>query len=257
MRLGVIGYGNMGESFAKALRERAEVVVYDVSEEKRQKAWAEGFGVVESTEFLLEHSQWLLVAVKPLDVVEVLKSLRGKVGERLLISLVAGLSLSKMKELSDASKLIRLMPNINALVGKATIACAFGSGVEEKEKESFLKLFSVCGSLYELKEEAFDAFTALAGSGPAFVFRFIHALALAGVKEGFPYEVAKSLALDVVSGSCELLKEKGGHPEEWVVKVASPGGTTIEGIKVLEEKGFAGIVIECIQKTSEKARKLL
>ncbi|MEN3028389.1 MAG: pyrroline-5-carboxylate reductase [Aquificaceae bacterium] len=257
MRLGIIGYGNMGESFAKALRRGAEVILYDLSEEKRQRAVAEGFGVAKSMEFLLEHSQWLLLAVKPGDAVEVLKSLRGKLEDRLLISLVAGLSLSRMEELSNTSRLIRLMPNINALVGKATIACAFGNGVENKEKESFLELFSACGNLYELKEDMFDAFTALAGSGPAFVFRFIQALALAGVREGFPYELAKSLALDVVSGSCELLKEKGGNPEEWVVRVASPGGTTIEGIKVLEKEGFAGIVMECIQRTSEKAKKLL
>ncbi len=257
MRVGVIGYGNMGESFSKAIKEHAEIVVYDVSEEKRQKALLEGLGVASSLEFLLESSDWLLLAVKPKDVEGVLREIRENIGNRLLISVVAGISLSKIEEFIGSSRIIRLMPNINALVGKATIACAFGRGVKEEEKESFKKVFSKAGSLYEIEESLFDAFTALAGSGPAFAFKFVHALALAGVREGFSYQLAKSIAIDMLLGSCELLKVMGGHPEDWVSKVASPGGTTIEGIKVLEERGFTGIIMECIQKTSEKAKRLL
>ncbi|MCS7171766.1 MAG: pyrroline-5-carboxylate reductase [Aquificaceae bacterium] len=256
MKIGIIGYGNMGESFAKALQKHGEVLVYDVKEERRQKAMSDGFGVARGLQFLAEESQWLLLAVKPKDAPEVLKSLKGRLEEKILVSIVAGLSLAKMEEFCKSSRLIRLMPNINALVGRSATACAFGK-LKEEEKRTFFELFSNCGSLYELEEDMFDAFTALAGSGPAFVFKFVHALALAGVREGFPYEMAKSLAIDVVFGSCELLRQKGGSPEDWVVKVASPGGTTIEGIKVLEEEGFTGMVMECVQRTSEKAKKLL
>ncbi len=256
MVLGIIGYGNMGESFAKALKGHVEVMVYDISQEKRSKALSEGFAVALELDFLLKNSHWLLLAVKPKDVEGVLRGLRDKLKESLLLSLVAGLSLSKLEELSGTKKLIRLMPNINALVGKAVIAFACDQDISKEEKEKFLELFSHCGSLYELEESLFDAFTALAGSGPAFVFSFVHALALAGVMEGFPYERAKSIAIDTVLGSCELLRELGGNPEEWLTRVASPGGTTIEGIKVLEERGFKGIIMECIRKTSEKAKRL-
>ncbi len=256
MRLGIIGYGNMGSSFAKALKDKAHVLVYDISEEKRRKALEEGFGVAKEIEFLLEGSDWLFLAVKPKEVPKVLSFIREGLKDKILISTVAGLSLKRLEELSNTKRLIRIMPNINALVGRAVIAYAFGEGVSEEEKKTFLSLFSSCGSLFELDEPMFDSFTALAGSGPAFVFKFIHALALAGVKEGFPYETAKAIAIHTVLGSCELLKELGGHPEEWIVKVASPGGTTIEGIKVLEEKGFAGIIMECIRQTSEKAKRL-
>ncbi|MFN7064579.1 MAG: pyrroline-5-carboxylate reductase [Aquificaceae bacterium] len=255
MNIGIVGYGNMGESFAKALGSYAEILVYDTSQEKREKAMRDGFGVARDMGFLLQSSEWLLLAVKPKDAESVLRGLKGRLEGRLLISVVAGLSLSKMEEVCGTTRLIRLMPNINALVGKATIACAFGRGVEEREE--FMELFSKCGSLYELEEGFFDTFTALAGSGPAFVFKFVNALALAGVREGLSYELAKSIAIDVLLGSCVLLKERAGHPEEWIARVASPGGTTIEGIKVLEEKGFTGIVMECIQKTSEKAKRLL
>ncbi|MFN3598738.1 MAG: pyrroline-5-carboxylate reductase [Aquificaceae bacterium] len=257
MKLGIIGYGNMGESFAKALKKHAQIVIYDVSQDKKEKALQEGFGVAKDIVFLLESSQWLLLAVKPKDVAEVLTKLKDNLEDRILISLVAGLSLSRIEEMCGSSRVIRLMPNINALVGKATIALAFGKGVKEEERKTFKELFSNCGSLYELEEPLFDVFTALAGSGPAFAFKFIHALALGGVREGLSYELAKSIAIDMLLGSCYLLKEKGGNPEEWVVKVASPGGTTIEGIKVLEERGFSGIIMECISKTSEKSKKLL
>lgn len=256
MKVGIIGYGNMGSSFARALSKSAEIVVYDISEEKRERALRDGFGVAKSLEFLLNASDWLLLSVKPKDAPGLLSELMGMIGERLLISVVAGLSLSKMEELLGSSKIVRTMPNINALVGKATIAFARGGGVSEEEKGRFVEVFSNCGSLYEIDEGLMDAFTALAGSGPAFVFKFVHAMALAGVMEGFPYERSKQIVLDTVLGSCELLKELGGNPEEWVVKVTSPAGTTIEGIKVLEERGFVGILMECIRRTSEKSRKL-
>ncbi len=257
MRLGIVGYGNMGSAFAKALKLLCEVVVYDVREEKRQKALAEGFGVAKDLDFLLEASDWILLAVKPKDAPAVLESLRGKLSSKVLVSMVAGLSLAKITELAGSSKVIRIMPNINALVGSATIAYSFALGIGEVEKEEFLKVFSCCGSLYEVGEEMMDAFTALAGSGPAFVFKFLHGLALAGVKEGFSYETALSIVVDTVMGSCKLLKEMGKNPEEWVTRVASPGGTTIEGIKLLEEKGFVGILMECVERTSQKAKKLL
>ncbi|MCS7263063.1 MAG: pyrroline-5-carboxylate reductase [Aquificaceae bacterium] len=257
MVIGVVGYGNMGESFARSLKGRAELLVYDTNPGRCESALKEGFGVAKDLEFLLQSSRWLLLAVKPKDAPEVLQRLRGKLKDRLLVSVVAGLSLSKMEELTGSSSLVRLMPNINALVGRATIACAFARGVQEREREEFVELFSSCGSLYTIGEELFDAFTALAGSGPAFVFKFVHALALAGLREGFSYETAKSIAVDVVLGSCELLKQKGGNPEDWLIRVASPAGTTVEGVKVLEERGFVGTLMECVRKTSERAKTLL
>ncbi|MDQ7081615.1 MAG: pyrroline-5-carboxylate reductase dimerization domain-containing protein [Aquificota bacterium] len=119
-----------------------------------------------------------------------------------------------------------------------------------------MDLFSACGNLYILPENLFDAFTALAGSGPAFVMVFIDALAMAGVREGLSYDRSLSIVLDTVLGTADLLKSLGGSPSEWVTRVTSPGGTTVEGIKVLEERGFRGTVMECVARTSEKARRL-
>lgn len=257
MNVGIIGYGNMGSNFAKGLKERVnKIVVFDVSEEKLKKALEDGFGTAKDLYFLVKESQWILLAVKPKDAKGVLEDLKEVFEDRLLISIVAGLSISVMENYLGKKKIIRAMPNLNVAVQKGVIAYACNSEVSQKEKEDVVKVFSSCGSLYEIDEELMDAFTAIAGSGPAFVFKFISALIMAGIREGFSYEISRGMAIDTVLGSCELLKRWGGHPEEWITKVTSPGGTTVEGIKVLENRSFSGIVLECIEKTREKAKKL-
>lgn len=257
MNVGIIGYGNMGSNFAKGLKERVnKIVVFDVSEEKLKKALEDGFGTAKDLYFLVKESQWILLAVKPKDAKSVLEDLKEVFEDRLLISIVAGLSISVMENYLGKKKIIRVMPNLNVAIQKGVIAYACNSEVSQKEKEDVVKVFSSCGSLYEIDEELMDAFTAIAGSGPAFVFKFISALIMAGIREGFSYEISRGMAIDTVLGSCELLKRWGGHPEEWITKVTSPGGTTVEGIKVLENRSFSGIVLECIEKTREKAKKL-
>ncbi|WP_457599860.1 pyrroline-5-carboxylate reductase [Hydrogenivirga sp.] len=260
MRVGIIGYGNMGSAFAKALSRsagRENILVYEVSESRREEALKDGFAVAKDLYFLLQNSELILVAVKPKDVAGVLEEIKEEAGEKLFVSIAAGLEISFYERiLGDGAKIVRLMPNVNVLVGRGTIALAHNGNLTEEEFGELLRLLSACGSVYEVPERLFDSFTALAGSGPAFVFSFIDALALAGVKEGFGYEEALGIVLDTLSGSAQLLKELGGNPNEWSVKVSSPGGTTIEGLAYLERKGFKGTVMRCIEKTTEKARKL-
>ncbi len=256
MHVGIIGYGNMGSSFAKGFMEKVQVVVYDIDKDKMQKALKDGFGVAQKLEFLLKDAHLVLLAVKPKDAKGVLESLRGKLKDRVLVSIVAGLSLKEIESILGEGKIIRAMPNLNVAVQRGTIAYTCNSEVSHEDEEEFIRVFSCCGSLYRIGEDLIDAFTALAGSGPAFVFKFLSALILAGIREGFSYEMSKSIVLDTVIGSCEVLKKLGGHPEEWITKVASPGGTTIEGIKVLEEGGFSGILMECVHRAWEKTKKL-
>lgn len=256
MRVGIVGYGNMGSAFASALKEKTQVVVYDVDPAKIDRARQDHVATTESLEFLVWNSDAVLVAVKPKDVPSLLEDLKGLLEERLLVSIVAGLSIEKIQQTLGEKKVIRVMPNVNVLVRRGVMAFWASPQVSSEEKKAFVELFSSCGKLYEIKEDMMDSFTALAGSGPAFVFKFLHAMALSGVMEGFPYSTALSIVLDTVVGSCELLKEMGGVPEEWVLRVASPGGTTVEGIKVLEERGFVGTVMECVRQTSQKAKRL-
>ena len=260
MRIGIVGYGNMGSAFAKALSksvERENITVFEISSDRREKALEEGFAVARDLYFLVEGSDLILLAVKPKDLKGVLEEIKGAIGGRILVSIAAGVDIGSVEDVvGKDKKVVRMMPNINVLVGRGTIAVAWNEVISEEELSKVLNIFSACGSLYEVPEDLFDSFTALAGSSPAFIFSFVDALAMAGVKEGFSYEVALRIVLDTISGSAQLLKELGGNPNEWITKVTSPGGTTVEGIAYLERKGFKGIVMRCVERTSEKAKKL-
>jgi len=260
MRIGIVGYGNMGSAFAKALSRsvgKENIAVFEISTDKREKALEEGFGVASDVRFLAQESDLVLLAVKPKDVKGVLEEIKEYLNGKILVSIAAGVDIETITGVvGEDKKIIRMMPNINVLVRKGTIAVARNGRMPEEEFLSVLDLFSTCGSLYEIPEELFDSFTALAGSSPAFIFSFVDALAMAGVREGFGYEEALKIVLDTLLGSASLLKELGGNPNEWTTRVTSPGGTTVEGIAYLERKGFKGIVMRCVEKTSEKAKRL-
>ncbi len=256
MKVGIVGFGNMGSAFAKGLRNHAEVLVFDKDERKRERALQLGFGVAKGLGFLLG-CDFLMIAVKPGDVKDVLESLKGKLKDEVLVSIVAGLNVESIKGMiGQEVRVIRSMPNIGVMVQEGAIAFCTDGIVDEKTKAKFVEVFSSCGKLYEMEERFIDPFTALASSGPAFVFKFVSALSMSGVMEGFSYETSFDIVLRTIKGSVELLLREGGHPEEWISKVASPGGTTIEGIKVLEERGFVGALMECVRKTAEKTKKL-
>jgi pyrroline-5-carboxylate reductase len=257
MRLGIIGYGNMGRAFARALKDVCELIVYDISPARREEAKEAGIPVAGDLYFLLRESETLMLAVKPKDLPGVLADVREELGEKMLISIAAGVEIAHLREMAGGHhRIVRMMPNLGVEIGKGTIAVCYAEGVGEEEKKEILKVFSSCGKLYEIPESLFDSFTALAGSGPAFVFSFIEALALAGVREGFSYEQSLDIVLNVVGSSAELVRASGEHPDRLIKRVASPGGTTIEGLAYLERKGFRGTVIRCVEKTSEKAKKL-
>jgi pyrroline-5-carboxylate reductase len=256
MRIGIIGFGNMGSAFGEGLKKSAEVVAFDTDASKKEKALEMGIGWAKDLEFLVANSDLLLLAVKPKDAGKVLENLRGKMEGKILVSIVAGLSLKKIEELLGREKVIRCMPNLAVAVGKGAIAYVCNELVEERDEENFKESFSKCGSLHKVEEGLMDAFTALAGSGPAFVMKFISALCLAGVREGFSYQQAMDIVLDTIEGTVLMLRTFGGHPEEWIGKVASPSGTTIEGIKVLEERAFSGILMECIRETTNRCKQL-
>ncbi|WP_448583754.1 pyrroline-5-carboxylate reductase [Thermocrinis sp.] len=256
MRIGIVGFGNMGSALGEGLSKVWEVIAFDVDSSKSEKALKLGIGWASSLNFLVENVHFILLAVKPKDARMVLENLKGKLKDKVLVSIVAGLSLKKIGEILGEEKVIRCMPNLAVMVGKGTMAYVCNELVSQQEEAQFCEGFSQCGTLYKIEEMLMDAFTSLAGSGPAFVMKFISALCLSGVREGFSYEQAKDIVLDTIEGTLYILKTFGGHPEEWISKVASPSGTTIEGLKVLEDKGFSGILMECIRRSTQRSKEL-
>ena len=259
MKVGIFGYGNMGSSLALCIGRtigRENTIVYDIDESKRNKAVEDGFGSAIDPYFLCDVSDIILIAVKPKDVESLLSDISEKIREKLIVSIVAGFSIERIVSLTGGEKIIRVMPNVNVSVGKGTIAYTCGGGVSKEDEENFLKVFSGCGDIFRIKEDLMNSFTALCGSGPAFVSQFVRALTLAGIREGFDRQTSLKLVLSLVEGTVALMKEKDVDPDDIVYMVSSPAGTTIEGVRYMEEKGFGGIVINTVREARKRAENI-
>lgn len=262
--IGLIGCGNMGASLLKGfllqLKLTAEnIFICDSSLQKTAELRKEFAGLKESASAeIAEHCDIIILAVKPKDILPLLKQLRPTLKSRktqpLLISLAASLRLTAIKDaLYDSARVIRAMPNLPCLVGQGMSALL----AENQEDLSIAEfLFSGMGKTVKLQsEQQMDAATALGASGPAFIFLIVEALADGGVKLGLSREQAQLMAEQMAFGSLSLLRESGRHPAELKDMVASPAGTTIEGLHVLEREGVRGALISAIEAAGLKAGK--
>lgn len=262
-RIGILGGGNMGSALIKGLlasqTARADqlVVLEKDPDLAQQLSISLALEVVDSPD-ALGQVDLLIIAVKPQDLVKALKPASGSLNkEGLVISLAAGVKISTVAEcLSADAPIIRAMPNTPALVLKGATAIAPGPNVKEEHLAIAREVFSAVGEVVEVKEALMNAVTGLSGSGPAYVFQFVEGLADAGVAQGLDRPTAFALAVQTVLGSAELLKSSGEHPGVLTDQVASPGGTTIAGLHVLEIKGFKGILMEAIAAATQRGREL-
>ena len=203
----------------------------------------------------------LVLAVKPQFFPEVIAEIRDAVSENtLVISIAAGLTLERIAGLFDrdvtAMRLIRCMPNTPALVNAGCTAVVPGPGATAADETLCLQLMGSFGRAIVIPERLMDAASAAAGSSPAFVFMFIEALADGAVAAGMPRAQAYEFAAAAVAGSAQLVLETGRHPGDLKDMVCSPGGTTIEGVKALEEGAFRASVMNAIVACVEKAKAL-
>jgi pyrroline-5-carboxylate reductase len=173
---------------------------------------------------------------------------------QILISVLAGIKIEKIKELAEKPLIVRIMPNTPALIGEGVIGVSFEKNTEKKDY--ILSLLKTLGEVYEVKEELLDVITGLSGSGPAYVFNFIDALAQGGVKMGLSYDMALKIATQTVLGSARLLKESGQHPVVLRDMVTSPAGTTIYGLHELEKKNFKDAVMSAVESATKRSKEL-
>lgn len=148
------------------------------------------------------------------------------------------------------------MPNLAASAGASVVGVCFSKNAPEELKKAATDLASALGHPLLLAEKQMSAITGLSGSGIAYVFEFVHALAIGGVRNGIPYSESLEAALAVLEGAVAVLRESGVHPQEMVSRVCSPAGTTVEGIVALEEGGFTAAVIEAVTRAAERAAEL-
>ena len=262
-RIGLLGGGNMGSALVKGLinsgtAQAGQIVVAEKAAAQRQRLAGElGVRVVEAPGEL-GALDLLIVAVKPLDVAGALKVCKGCLGPAsLVVSVAAGVRLAALVEvLGSAQPLVRAMPNTPALVGRGVTALCPGPHTPEAGLELARQVFSAVGQVVVVAEKHMDAVTGLSASGPAYVFLFIEALADAGVLQGLDRASALTLAAGTVAGAAELLLQDGRHPAVLKDMVTSPGGTTITGLQVLENRGVRGALLDAVAAATRRSKEL-
>ena len=260
--LGFIGAGNMATAiFRGALQQNllqpSQILLYDTNPDVLANR-KETFGVEScaSLEELFEKCQLLLLAVKPNVAPKVLSSL--PVGEKGLISIVAGLTYEKMRAYTSHTKLrfLRVMPNTPLMVGEGATVFAQPHSLREEEIQFAQRLFETLGCLKTVDERLMSAVTGISGSGPAYGYLFIEALMAAGIRHGLTSDAALELAAQTLLGSAKMVLENQVHPAILRDQVCSPGGTTIEAVAALEESGFRNAIFQAVAACVKRSEEL-
>ena len=264
MKIGVIGTGKIGEALIKGviasdLCRGDQIFASDVDAERLDTLHSE-LGINTSLENAqtATSAEVIILAVKPQIISSVIKSIKSQIAEgRLVISVAAGVKTRAIEDdLPDSAHLVRVMPNIACTVGQAISAIAAGTHATDADIETARTIFGSVGRVVTVPESMMDAVTGLSGSGPAFVFQMIEALADGGVHEGLPREIALKLAAQTVLGAAAMVLETGEHPGVLKDMVTSPAGTTIQGIRALEENGARAAMMAAVIAATRRSREL-
>lgn len=263
-KFGFLGVGNMGGALARAAVKTLpgdEIAVSSRTMEKAQ-AMAQELGCTALEDGALAlRSDFVFLGVKPQVMPGVLRELAPILASRrepvCLVSMAAGLTLERLGEILGAEyPMIRIMPNTPAGVGAGMILYTVNRLVTEEMRTEFLRGMAGAGKFDELPESLMDAGSGLSGCGPAYVCQFVEALADGGVVCGLPRAKAQMYAAQVVLGTAQMILESGSHPGELKDAVCSPGGSTIRGVRVLEERALRGAVMDAVIAAYERSQEL-
>ena len=264
-KFGILGSGQMGEVILSGLRDLGipgqNIICTDIREE-RLKELEDKYQVKTS----LANSDGIngvdvvILAVKPQMMDDVLVA-NSKLftGDQTVITVAAGLKIDYYQaKIKENPAIVRVMPNTPSLVKVGASAVTIEANGHDKgqKKELVETIFNRIGNVYFIKEDLMDAVTGLSGSGPAYIFLMIQALSDGGVREGLPREMATDLAIQTILGSAKLAAESDLHPAQLKEAVASPGGTTIAALRLLEKEGVRGSLMDAVHESSQRSREL-
>ena len=258
MKYGFLGCGNMGGALAKALTKKTKDVII-ADQYTDVAALAAQMGCTYGSNEQAAAAKRVFLAVKPNVAAAVLESLKPvlTVHKPVLISMCAGVAISQLEGWAGVKlPIIRIMPNTPAAVGKGMILYCTNDFVDQATEEDFLNDMSEAGRFDRLDEKLIDAGSALSGCGPAFMYMFLEALADGAVACGLPRAKAYTYAAATMAGAAEMVMATGSHPGALKDAVCSPGGSTIAGVKALEENGFRGAIMDCVSAAYEKTLAL-
>lgn len=261
--IGFIGAGMMAEAIISGMIRQGwkpqEIWGSDHSEARRSyMEQKHGIKTTKDNRELVKHCETVVLSVKPQYFKQVVPDLQGLITENSrILSIMAGITTQRIEDaLGVKAHIVRIMPNTPALVGSGMAALCAGTYAETADLELARRIFESVGSAIQVEEHLIDAVSGVSGSGPAYVYVMIQALADGGVRMGLDRKTALQLAAETVKGSAQMVLESGEHPEALKDKVCSPGGTTIEAMYRLEKAGFRAALMEAVQVAAEKAAKL-
>jgi len=267
MNIALFGIGNMGRALASGLVKgfagEGRIAVWDASREARER-------LIDGTE-VMHPINWpaytyapdvVIIAVKPADVAGlidevVFPKLREDGMDFLTVSIAAGIPMPfYLGALGGNARVSRVMPNTPAMIGDGMSAYSLSDGCSEEDGRLVERIFGACGKVVRVPESWMDAVTGLSGSGPAFVYSFIEALAEGGVAAGLPYPTALDAAVQTVIGAARMVQASAEHPSALRARVMSPGGTTVRGLHALERGAFKGAVMSAVTEAAARSAEI-
>ena len=260
MKISCIGTGAMGGAIMRAICKKYDVKNIKVTDKNVElgKAFANETGATfVSTNKEVLDADYIFLAVKPQFLSDVFAEIAGCIPTNaVVISMAAGVKLEKLENWAPKARFVRMMPNVCAQIGQAMTAITFKENIKAEEAATVKEILSSAGKVEQVPEKLMDCVTAVSGSGPAFVFMFIEALADAAVRCGMPRSQAYTYAAQTVYGSAGMVLENGQHPAVLKDMVCSPAGTTIEGVAALEKNNFRNAVIEAVTAACDRSISL-
>ncbi len=257
MRVAVLGAGKIGSAIIKAVTESglAEVMATGRREVTLENARRLGAVATRDNRAAVEWGEVIILSVKPHHFPKVLAEVGPEAwAGKVVASVMAGVSLRTLRHYLRGAEVFRAMPNINALVKKSSTAVAGEKGSEAAAVVE--KIFSALGRVYWVPEDLIDAWTGLAGSGPAYIAEIVDGLILGALAVGMPRDLALETILDVLEGTAELLRRYRMHPAQMRDEVTTPAGTTIAGLSILEAEGVKAALIKTVKAATERATEI-
>jgi pyrroline-5-carboxylate reductase len=255
-RVGIVGFGIMGSAFAAGLAKKLPAVsllAFDVRGERVDaEAREHRLVAARSAAEVFLQSDITILCVKPQDFAAFAAALPREAKGKQVISILAGTKVKAIAEGLGTDQVARFMPSLAAVKGASLVGVSFHAAATPQMRQDSLSIATALGAPLEIQEKLMSAMTGVSGSGLAYVFAFVHAMALGGVAAGFDYPTALSVAVAGLEGAASLLKD-GTHPMELVSRIISPAGTTIQGVRALERGGFTAAVMDAVEAAARKA----
>lgn len=263
LKIGFIGAGTMGKAIIKGLINSGfipekNIIASEINEETANRVSQElKIQTLTDNKKLTESSDIIILCAKPFHMKNILEEIKTSLSrEKVIVSIAAGIKTSFIEEIVNNIPVIRVMPNTPAIITEGMTAVCRGKYTTDEQIEFIKQLFSQIGRCIEVQEKQIDAVTGISGSGPAFIYLIIEAIADGGVKLGLPKNIAIELAAQTTLGAAKMVLETGKHPSVLKDEVTTPGGCTIAGLSVMEDHKVRAALSKTVQETAKVASEL-